>query len=189
MGVSYTSAPRILWEESGGYLRGHQSTAVCYAITGAVAGRMLEFFDDEVARYGVGAYFLFDTHMQWALTGKGCDAYFPIRSYGEHGGMPNPEHRAKGLKAAGSHRADVLAGPLAFRPAYAAGSALTYQLARINSRIRSLARLPLGKWFARVDVHPVPNSALPRLFWLGVRRHIAAPEYFKILPSRGNSHL
>ena len=169
----YTSSPRIFWEESGGFLRGHQATTVCYLITGAVASKLLAFWDDEVKMHGMGTYFAFDAHLSWSLIGKGCEAYFPARSYGEHGGVPNLEHREEGsLPNDGRHRADVLAGNLAFSPPYAGGNFPRYRLIRIGARLRSIARLLTGRWIVRVWVSNPEPVKLPRLLWLGLKRHL-----------------
>ena len=171
----YTAAPRIFWVETCGFLRGHQSTAVCYLVTGAVAAKLLLFWDDEVRRHGMGSYFPFDAHLNWTLMGMGCEAYFPIRSYGEHGGVPNPEHGEKGVASNdGRHRADVLAGPLAFLPPYAAGSRAKYVLVRIGARIKSIGRLLLGKWLVRVQVSDPPPEQLLRPIWTGIKRQLKA---------------
>jgi len=170
----YTSSPRVFWEEPGGFLRGYQATAVCYLIHGAVAARLLEFWEEEIRLYGVGSYFTFDSHLCWRLIGKGCEAYFPARSFGEHGGLPNREHReAGGLPNAGRHRADVLAAPLAFAPAYAPRMGARFRLVRAGARLRALARLVAGRWVLGVEVRGPRPVRRARLYWLGILRQLS----------------
>src|SRR5262249_6340257 len=135
-----------------GYLRGHCAPLVGYIVNKRVAEIMLRFFDYEMAKYGTAEYFAFDAHLQWWVMGGGGEAYMPARHYGEHGGMPNPEHaRSQGVRGAGLHRADNLAGPLAFLPQYANGSRIKFMEERLRARAFGWARLLFGRWI--VDTH------------------------------------
>ena len=166
----YVSAGKALWRE-GEFLRGHHVCPVCYLVTPTVARMLLSFWDEETAKRGVGNYYPYDAHMQWSVMRQGGEAYLPARSYGEHGGLPNPEHQARGVVSrSGVHRADVLAAPLAFLPPYARGSRWRYLQQRAVARVLSLARWVLGRWVIR----PWPPRARGdlRLYWLGLKRHL-----------------
>lgn len=97
---------------------------------------------------------------------KGCSAYIPRRHYGEHGGQPNPEHRAFGLRRGGRHRADSLAARLHFLPQYNGGSRLTVLAVRAQARLLGLARLLTNRWI--VDTDAYRNDARTRLRMLGI---------------------
>jgi hypothetical protein len=53
--------------------------------------------------------------------------------------LPNREHRESGGRS--WHEADILWGPLAFRPAYAEGRCLRFRLRRLRGWLRGVARL------------------------------------------------
>jgi len=76
---------------------------------------------------------------------KGVRSYIPSKSYGEHGGIPNPEHTVNGFTS--WHQADSLIAPLAFMPAYANGSSLRFVYFRARSRARYIYKFFAGKYF------------------------------------------
>ena len=76
---------------------------------------------------------------------KGVRIYIASKSYGEHGGIPNPEHKINGFTS--WHQADSLFGPLAFMPAYAQKSAWRYLFFRVRSRARYLYRFFVATYF------------------------------------------
>jgi hypothetical protein len=132
---------------------------------------MLRFFDLEIAKYGTETYFTFDAHLQWWVMGQGAEAYIPLRHYGEHGGLPNPEHATLGLLTrAGRHRADNLARPLAFLPQYCAGSRMKLLRERAIARAFGWARLFAGRWIANTNVYPRKLRHTARMYWVGFRR-------------------
>ena len=76
---------------------------------------------------------------------KGVRIYIASKSYGEHGGIPNLEHKINGFTS--WHQADSLFGPLAFMPAYVQLIAWRYLFFRVRSRARYLYRFFVGKYF------------------------------------------
>jgi hypothetical protein len=120
--------------------------------------------------YNTQMYFAFDAHMQWWLMGKGAEAYIPLRHYGEHGSQPQHEHLAAGIGRGGEHHADNLVAPLAFLPAYAAGSRRRYLITRAVSRLYGLARLISGRWIVRTHVYDLSIIDLLKMHIIGLRR-------------------
>jgi len=154
-GYLYQGSPRLLaWQRP--FLRGHCAPLVAYVINSSVAEVFLKFYEHEIREYGPQTYFSFDAHLQWWTMGRGCEAYIPMCHYGEHGGLPNPEHRRFGrLPRAGRHRADNLAGALAFLPQYAKGSWVRFWVERLEARALGWARLfggALGYQNERVQI-------------------------------------
>jgi hypothetical protein len=171
-GYLYQGSPRLLAIVGPQrYLRGHCAPLVAYAVNGHVARCMLKFFDQAIERHGTTAYFTWDAQIQWWVMGQGAQAFMPPRHYGEHGGLPNPEHRQSGIVTrAGRHRADNLAGALAFLPQYAGGSRFRYLRERAVARVLGWARLLSGRWIVDTNVYPRNLRATARMYWIGVRR-------------------
>lgn len=170
-GYLYVGSPRILaliGEKP--YLRVHSSPLVAYVVNAAVARVLCEFFEDQVERHGSQAYLPFDSHLQWFATGKGAGAFMPMKSYGEHGGRPNPEHSLYGLPRAGQHRADNLMGRLHFLPQYCRGSIVRYTAARMHARLLGIGRLLSNKWLTRTNVYPYDLVSKLRMYVVGFRR-------------------
>src|SRR5262249_53207319 len=116
-------------------------------------------------------YFTFEAHMQWWAMGKGAEAYIPAQHYGEHGGLPNREHATYGsLPRGGDHRADNLAGPLAFLPGYANGSRLRYRMERSKPRLRGGWRLLAGGWIVDTNVSRGGGGETVDMYGVGVSR-------------------
>jgi hypothetical protein len=169
----YTSSPRVFWEEDDRYYRGHHVCPVCYVVTPKVAELLLLCYDVITTKFGVGNYYPFDAYLNWTAIGRGAEAYLPLQSFGEHGGIPNPEHRREGVVARnGLHRADVLAAPLHFLPEYAGGSKLVFYRQRFQSRLRSVVRLVTGRWIQHVDVSDPGQVRRLLLYRSGVMRHV-----------------
>src|SRR5262249_37412065 len=133
-GYLYQGSPRLLAVVgSQRFLRGHTSPLVCYVINKTVAALMLTYFDQESKEYDLRTYFAFDSHLQWHVMGLGGEAFIPLRHYGEHGGLPNPEHASLGqLSNQGRHRADNLMSSLHFLPSYANGNYLWFLRVRLE---------------------------------------------------------
>lgn len=166
-GYLYQGSPRLLaLVGPRPYLRGHCAPLVAYVINSAVARVLCDFFDEQMARHDPAKYFPFDAYLQWWLMAHGCSAYIPHRHYGEHGGQPNPEHRAFGIRRAGRHRADNLAARLHFLPQYSRGSWLRFGAVRAQARMLGLARLATNRWI--VDTDAYRNDPLTKLRMLGI---------------------
>jgi hypothetical protein len=171
-GYLYQGSPRLLAIVGPQkYLRSHCTPLVAYVVNREIAQRMLRFFDDEIERYGMYTYFTFDAHLQWSVMGRGGEAFMPRRHYGEHGGLPNPEHARSGMvRRAGRHRADNLAGPLAFLPQYARGSRLRLLRERAVARAFGWARLLTGRWIVDTNVYTRDLRSTAAMYWMGFCR-------------------
>ena len=102
---------------------------------------------------------------------QGAEAYIPLSHYGEHGGLPNPEHARLGrLPRAGVHRADNLAKRLRFLPEYAEGSYVKFFIERCKGRLLGWARLLSGRWVVRTDVYEISPMMMARMYVIGARR-------------------
>jgi hypothetical protein len=155
----YTCAPQVYSVTKEGFGEGYSTGLVAYVVTPAAAAALCDFaskFSKSGSRYTT-----FDSEIDQFLRRQGLKNYIGFRNYGEHGGIPNSEHRRNGLS--GIHRADVLWGQLAFLPAYATGAKrprLALALARLQARTRGLGRLLVGR-FLRIKV--AKNSKRPLL--------------------------
>lgn len=172
-GYLYQGSPRLLaligkWPF---FLRGHAAPLVAYVINAPIAEILLEFFEYEKSKYSLTEYFTFDAHLQWFVMGKGGRAFIPWRHYGEHGGLPNPEHRLSGqVSAAGRHHADNLMGPLHFLPLYARGSLLRYWSVRARWRGMGFIRLVGRRWISYTDVYIFSKMDVLRMNMIGLAR-------------------
>jgi len=169
----------------GGYLWGHSCCSVAMLISPEVAPHLADFADELIrTTEDLSAYSLWDTIFQWHMMGHQARCFVPYRQYGEHGGLPNPEHRDSGsgilagsrlfslLGLGGNHHAECLWGPLMFLPAYAQGSRLRYYRTRLTAKLVGLARIFLG----RVVEPNQSMSTTERLYalWTAFRR-LASP--------------
>ncbi len=169
-GYLYQGSPRLLWVSPEGYLRAHVSPTVAYVINARVACLLLEFFDEETRGRSPRDYLTFEAHLQWWAMGRGAEAYIPARHYGEHGGFPQPEHRAAGVVTRAAHRADNLRGRLAFRPQYSKGDVGALSRARAYARLLGWARLLFGRWVIRTDAYDLRAVDVVRMYLVGFRR-------------------
>ena len=90
----YSGGPRFFEVLPDRTLRGHSSTTVAYLLSPRVAALCAEYGREELIRHGdLTQYSLWDTQFQWHVMGKGGKCFMAYRQFGEHGGMPNKEHR------------------------------------------------------------------------------------------------
>ena len=168
----YTCASQLYSISKSGYAQGYSTAAVAYIINSNSAKYLLEMTAQIKNNVSPNNYCTWDSDIDKFLRAKKLKNYLPFRNYGEHGGLPNPEHHRQGLSK--THRADVLYGKLAFCPLYASGKFgkyLTYLSVRLYGRLKGIARLLTGK-FLRWRV--IKGSSVP--FWLisfSVRRHLS----------------
>ncbi len=148
-----------------------QTLIVCHRED--VARLLLRYFDEDVGPDRLATYFNFEAHLQWWAMGQGAEAYMPMRHYGEHGGVPNPEHAKLGGIKRPAHRADNLAAPLAFLPPYAKGRRLKLLAERCSGRMYGLARLFTGKWISDTNVYPRDLHQTAKMYWVGLRRLVS----------------
>ena len=105
----------------------------------ASAWKLIELAEEVKAEPGPETYTPWDSGIEYYLRDRNFHNYIPWRNYGEHGGIPNPEHRQNNLST--THRADVLYGPLAFEPPYE-----NVLKERVYGRVKGLGRLLLNKY-------------------------------------------
>jgi hypothetical protein len=167
----YTCAPQLYSVTDEGFGEGFSTSLVAYVITPAGARILCGLVDEITRTHGTG-YYNFDSDIDCFLRDRHFKNYIAFRNYGEHGGISNPEHRRNGMS--GIHRADILQGPLAFMPPYAAAtkhSHLTLLRARLYARIKGIARLLKGR-FLRMQV--LSTSSVPlRLIGFAIRRQLS----------------
>lgn len=171
MGIAwlYTCAAQI-YNVSGGFAQGYSTSMVAYVVTAKSARLLIELAAQVEKATGPRAYSPWDSGIEYYLRDGGLHNYVPFRNYGEHGGLPNPEHGKNKLSKA--HRADVLHGKLAFAPLYAEvnGQVNRWQWlkGRIYGRIKGFGRLLLLKYL-RAEV--VQKSSQPgRLIRFAIAR-------------------
>ena len=122
------------------YARGHCAAPVALLLTSAVAARLHLFGHAELKTSNPYLYSTWDTRMSSFLKHEGISSYISVRNYGEHGGLPNAEHRVCGnLRAA--HRADSLMSSLHYLPFYARGSKIRFYAIRLKAKFYGLMRV------------------------------------------------
>jgi hypothetical protein len=174
-GYLYQGSPRLLaLIGDKPFLRAHTAPLVSYVLNAAVAEILIRFYHRELEVHRPEDYFTFDSHLQWFAMGQGAEAYMPLYHYGEHGGLPNPEHARHGLRRAGVHRADNLARALHFMPIYAEGSLTKLTIERSKGRLFGWARLFSGRWISRTNVYKLPLATLIKMHIVGIKR-LAGP--------------
>lgn len=170
----YAGGPRFIRIESGPFICGHAACPVALLISPAVAGHLAAYAEQLVRDTAdLSAYSLWDTVFQWHIMGSGALCYLPWRHYGEHGGMPNPEHGASGEGLAGrlgvrNHHAECLLGPLAFLPPYARGSRMRYLRTRLVAKFVGFARVLIGRVVE--PSYPMTRRERIRAYRLAFRR-------------------
>ena len=91
------------------------NTTVAYVLSRESAVLLQDFDEEEIARTNLRNYTSWETRLgSFLRKRKGIRNHIPLRQFGEHGGLPNPEHKRAGLRD--WHEADMLACPLAFQP-------------------------------------------------------------------------
>ena len=167
----YTCAPQIYSVTPSGYAVGYSTSMVAYIVTPLAARHLQELAQQIANNPGPTQYSPWDSSIESFMRQRGFECYVPWRNYGEHGGKPNSEHKEAGLSAA--HRADVLYGPLAFEPIYAATletPRINLPFVRLKARAKGIARLLLGKY---VRWKVLNESSTPfRIFKFAAGRHL-----------------
>lgn len=158
--------------------RGHAGATVAYLVSPRVADLMLQFYKEVIAENPAGKYRAWDTEIGYWLKSRQIQSYIPLKSYGEHGGKWNPEHRQAGMRR--PHRADVLVNPLAFLPFYATSSWKFY-FTRIASFVYGLGRLFCGRLVAW---HDIKRGGGRSLLAAGISRFNPLSQFISSLGSR-----
>ena len=144
-GFLYSSSQRVYEIVQNSYFRGHSAAPVATIMDSKVAAVLASFARNELDQCNPENYLnSWDVYIRIYAQHKGVSTYIPFKSYGEHGGLPNPEHRLLGVTP--GHRADNLWGVLHFLPAYAEGRLLKYRRVRFFARIKALLRLVTGNF-------------------------------------------
>ena len=169
----YTCAPQVYRVSANGYAEGYSTSLVAYIITAQSARSLLVHAANIEATKGPTAYSPWDSDIEYFLRDRGYRNYVPFRNYGEHGGLPNPEHHRHKLSKA--HRADVLYGELAFTPLYALSDGkknwLKFLAARCHARLKGIARLLMGKYLRRKVLMTSDHAV--RLLRFAITRHLS----------------
>ncbi len=176
-GYLYQGSPRLLAIVGPQqFLRGRTAPLVCYVVNRNVASLMLKFFDYEKEACDFRSYFMFDVNLQRYITVLGAEAFIPLYHYGEHGGLPNPEHAMLSfLSNKGQHRADNLMSSLHFLPTYANGNYWSFIRVRLGAHLLGFARLVTGRWISRTNVYRLSPLDMLKMYLIGVRRLISLP--------------
>lgn len=176
----YACGPQMYSVDRYGKIEGASTSTVGYLVNPDSASLLLEFahkIDSEWRDHS--SYRAWDSEIVQFFLSKGIKCYLPFRNYGEHGGLSNPEHSVNFFEGSGlrrfrpkrtGHRADVLAGRLAFLPEYAKNSRSIYLKERLWARLYGLARLCLGVYL-RPGI--LRGSSFPaRLLLVAIKRHL-----------------
>ncbi|MCP5421027.1 MAG: LPS biosynthesis glycosyltransferase [Gammaproteobacteria bacterium] len=142
-GWLYSCGPTIyelIQEADCVYARGHSAAPVATIIGPEAANILCEFAEQEITEKNPYKYSYWDTYARMFLQKRGVNSYISFRNYGEHGGIPNPEHKIAGLKSV-THRADVLMNQLYFLPDYAHNRKIVFVKIRCFAKIKGWMRL------------------------------------------------
>ena len=172
-GWLYACGQRVYELVDGAYIRGHSATTVAYVIGPQAAKKVMPFLESELTKNDPKNYFPWDIYIRMFAQRAGVSMYLPYRSYGEHGGIPNKEHKVHGITL--THHADVLWGPLHFLPLYAKGSRLRFIAYRLKAKGKAILRTLSGRYLERPTLF---NEGLPRayratLLRLALTRHLS----------------
>jgi len=162
----HTSDKASIWAQ------GYSTSMVAYVVTARSARHLIELAAQIEKAPGPRQYSPWDSGIEYYLRDLGLHNYVPFRNYGEHGGLPNPEHGRNRLSRA--HRADVLYGKLAFAPMYASEhgklSRWLWLKVRAYARVKGLGRLLLLKYL-RGEVVSKSRQGWT-LVWFAIARHL-----------------
>lgn len=157
------------------YAQGYSTSMVAYIVTPQSARLLIELAAQVEKDPGPRAYSPWDSGIEYYLRDAGLKNYVPFRNYGEHGGLPNLEHKQNKLSKA--HRADVLYGPLAFAPMYAYPKGHTtaqvnrwqWLKGRLYGRIKGIGRVLLNKYL-RTEVIRKSDQGMRLVRWAIARQ-------------------
>lgn len=139
----YAASPTLYRGDADSGIIGDSSGTVCYLLDSQGAKALLDLFDTEL-RHTLHVYTTWDGMIgPYLRRERGIPTFVPFRQAGEHGGLPNPEH--KRFRRMPPHRADVLYGRLAFLPSYAQGSSILSAAVRARAKLKGLGRLVVGR--------------------------------------------
>jgi len=168
-GWLYMTGPTVYeWRESKA--RGHSASPVATLICPGVAVSLTEYAKTVLAR-DPRKYFPWDAGARYFVQQNGYPSFLSFRNLGEHGGIPNPEHKNAGLRA--SHRADALASRLHFLPQYAQGSRVRFLRERLIGKFWGIGRLCCGRYLPWKTIKETKQwSAKISLIWFSAKRFL-----------------
>lgn len=171
----YTCAAQVysvVEKGDASFAQGYSTAMVAYVITDKSARLLIDLAAQVEKEPGPRAYSPWDSGIEYYLREMGLCNYVPFRNYGEHGGLPNPEHGRNQLSKA--HRADVLYGKLAFAPLYACSNGAANRWAwlkgRAYGRVKGIGRLLLLKYL-RGEVVQKSEQGMQLMRW-AIARHL-----------------
>jgi len=170
----YTCAAQaysVIEKDNGSFAQGYSTSMVAYVVTAKSARLLIELAAQVEKEPGPRAYSPWDSGIEYYLRDRGFYNYVPFRNYGEHGGLPNPEHGRNQLSKA--HRADVLYGKLAFAPMYACKNGAVnrwdWLKGRAYGRVKGIGRVLLLKYL-RGEVVRKSERGIRLIRW-AIARH------------------
>ena len=143
---------------NSGFARGHSASTVACLISPLAAHYLCEFAENIIETNDLTEYSPWDTRMRYYIQTKGINSFISFRNCGEHGGFANREHRRVAPREyyrhlrIHNHRADVLAAPLHFLPAYAKDSHVVFWFVRTLYFMWGVGRLIAGKTLRMRDI-------------------------------------
>lgn len=165
----YSAGSTLYGFDRRGFPHGHGNTTVAYVLTPRAASMLLVFFDREIRKTVAGGYLPWETYMGVYLRREcGILNYIPTYLYGEHGGLPQPEHAKQGVRA--WHQADILMDRLEYLPGYAKGSWLRYLAYRLRSIARGWVRLVLLRFFDPRYINKDTSRGIIAMAWFSLAR-------------------
>lgn len=165
----YAAGPVAYHIDQNGDCFGHAATNVAYTVDPEAAGLWLDLLKEHQALRDFSKYYQWDVEMPVDLRRrKGVRLYISMKDYGEHGGIPNPEHRVNGITH--WHQAASLMAPLSFIPQYAQGSVARFIFFRARSRARYIYKFLVGKYFDNWKRFASLKPNRPQKFLFAFRR-------------------
>jgi hypothetical protein len=164
------SAGSILYGFDKHYFpHGHGNTTVAYMLSPQAAKFLLYFFERETRKVIDSSYVAWETYLGIYLR-KECGIlnYIPIYQYGEHGGLPQPEHRQAGVRP--WHQADILLGKLEFMPHYARKNLIRYFFFRARSYARGWVRVFLLRYYNPRSINSDTTLSRYQMAWFSIAR-------------------
>lgn len=165
----YSAGSTLYGFDRRGFPHGHGNTTVAYVLTPLAAAKLLVFFEREIQKVKSGDYLAWETYMGVYLRREcGILNYIPTYLYGEHGGLPQPEHAKHGVRA--WHQADILMDRLEYLPGYANGSWLRYKAYRLRSITRGWVRLVLLRFYNPRHINDDTSRGVMYMAWFSLAR-------------------
>ena len=96
----YSVGPVIYHVDRHGGIYGHNAGTVAYVLNHEVANYWLSLYDRDMQHQDTQEYRLWEVYLPIKLRReKGVRCYIPYKMYGEHGGLSNPEHNMRKVRA------------------------------------------------------------------------------------------